>query len=209
MKSVRKSFSALCCRLSCACLVSLPALAAAAGMSVSQLRCEYRPDPFGIDTPQPRLSWAVESEQRSVKQAAYQILVASTGALVAKDQADLWDSGKVTSDLSSQVIYTGKPLQSRQFCFWKVKVWTDAGESATSKPTVWTMGLLNPGDWQAKWIGSPTATAVEPVPLLRKTFSIDKPILSAIAYVSGLGYYELSINGKKVGTHELDPKFTR
>lgn len=208
MNTYKRPPRAMGARLVLACLVSLTSLAAA-GLNVTQLRCEYHADPFGIDTPQPRLSWAIESDQRGVKQVAYQVLVASMGSLIAAGTGDLWDSGKVTSDQSSQILYAGKPLQSGQFCFWKVKVWNDTGEAATSKPTVWTMGLLNPEDWQAKWIGSPTAAAVEPAPLLRKTFSIDKPILSAIAYISGLGYFELSINGKKIGNHELDPKFTR
>jgi alpha-L-rhamnosidase len=209
MKTVRKSSAARSCRLGLACLVSFPSLVAVAAPDVAHLRCEYRDTPLGIDTPQPRLSWAIESDQRGERQTAYQILVASSPALLAKDAGDLWDSGKVTTDQSIQVAYAGKPLLSRQACVWKVTVWPAAGAAITSKPAAWSMGLLSPEDWQAKWIGSPTAAAVEPAPMLRKTFALEKTIQRATAYVSGLGYYELSVNGKKVGDHELDPKFTR
>ena len=153
------------------------------------------------------------------------MLVASTPELLAKDQGDLWDSGKVASDQSIQVEYAGKPLESRQVCHWKVRVWlkndktdnrqptTDNSSlgkpSAWSAPACWSMGLLNPQDFKAKWIGAPTDAPVEPAPLLRKTFSLDKRIERATAYISGLGYYELTLNGQKVGDHVLDPKFTR
>ena len=103
--------------------------------SVVNLRCEYRENPSGIDVEKPRLSWVIEdrdsrsevgeprSEVRGQKQTAYQVLVASTPELLAKDNGDLWDSGKLESDQSIQVEYAGTPLASRQQCFWKVRVW--------------------------------------------------------------------------------------
>ena len=81
--------------------------------------------------------------------------------------------------------------------------------SAWSAPAMWTMGLLRPGDWRAQWIGAPTTGRVEPAPLLRKSFSLRKDIRRATVYICGLGYYELSLNGRKVGDHVLDPKVTR
>ena len=240
MKTFGKSLSAL----GLACLVSFTSLAAAASPDIGHLRCEYRDNPLGIDTPQPRLSWQMENPASNIektkaqiprgqKQTAFQILVASTPERLAKDQVDMWDSGRILSDQSMQVAYAGKPLLSRQACYWKVRVWlapdapaaakggkTDNRQptadkpsvgqaTAWSKPASWSMGLLSPDDVKAKWIGSNTAAAVEPAPLLRKTFALDKPVKRATAYVCGLGYYELSLNGKKVGDHELDPKFTR
>ena len=123
------------------------------------LRCEYRENPLGIDVVKPRLSWVIEdrdprSKVRGIKQTAYQVLVASTPELLAKDQGDLWDSGKVESDQSIQVEYQGKPLESRMQCYWKVRVWDQDGQaSAWSVVATWAMGLLRPEDWQAKWIG--------------------------------------------------------
>jgi len=193
-------------------LFCIPAASAA---DATELRCEYRDNPLGIDAEKPRLSWVIEergprSEVRGQKQSAYQVLVASTPELLAKDQGDLWDSKKVVSEQSIQVEYAGNPLESRQACHWKVRIWDkDDKASAWSAPAGWSMGLLKPDDWQAKWIGAPTDAPIEPAPLLRKTFSLDKKIERATAYISGLGYYELTLNGQKVGDHVLDPKFTR
>ncbi|MEI7900691.1 MAG: glycoside hydrolase family 78 protein [bacterium] len=134
---------------------------------VRHLRCEYLTNPLGIDAEKPRLNWVIEesrpdSEARGIKQTAYQILVASSEAYLKKDKGDLWDSGKVASDQQNQIAYAGKPLSSKMRCHWKVRVWTDAGlrgswftvhGSEWSRSAYWTIGLLKPADWQAKWIG--------------------------------------------------------
>jgi alpha-L-rhamnosidase len=143
-----------------------------AGASVEQLRCEGWENPLGIDAPHPRLSWAIRSDVRGQKQTAYQVLVASSSEKLEKDQGDLWDSGKVTSDQSIHVRYAGAVLASRAQCFWKVRVWVDrlplpSGERAGvrvgarqengdptpwSAPASWTMGLFKFGDWKGSWI---------------------------------------------------------
>ena len=124
-------------------------------VSVDRLRCEYRKDPLGIDATKPRLSWILLSDERGQKQTAYQVLAAATPEALAKDQGDLWDSGQVASDQSIQLEYAGKPLTSRMQCHWKVRVWDkDHRLSPWSKPATWTMGLLEPKDWQAQWIGA-------------------------------------------------------
>ncbi|MGO8930628.1 MAG: family 78 glycoside hydrolase catalytic domain [Limisphaerales bacterium] len=118
------------------------------------LRCECRVDPLGIEEPAPRLSWIVESGQRGQRQTACRLLVASSEKLLSKDQGDLWDTGKIASDETIGTPYQGRPLVSHQRCFWKVKVWDkDGRESPWSKAAMWSMGLLQPGDWQAEWIG--------------------------------------------------------
>ncbi len=124
-----------------------------AAASVADLRCEYLSNPLGIDAVQPHLSWSIDSEVRGERQTAYQILVASEPELLKKNKGDLWDSGKVISDESVCVPYAGVPLKSRAECFWKVRVWDQAGKvSDWSPPASWTMGLLRPEDWSAKWI---------------------------------------------------------
>ena len=164
----------------------LAPLAGLHAADVTTLRCEYRENPLGIDVEKPRLSWIIEERSqnsgvrsqdigaRGLSQTAYQILVASSEELLAKDQGDLWDSGKVASDQSIQVEYAGKHLESRMHCYWKVRVWITSSRfgvlsssfqtnnqepetknqktSAWSKPALWTMGLLTPEDWTAKWI---------------------------------------------------------
>ncbi len=124
-----------------------------AEIQVKHLRCEYLVNPIGIDAETPRLSWTLESRQRGEKQTAYQILVASSPQALKRDQGDLWDSGKVTSDETSQIVYQGTALPSRQSCFWKVRTWDAKGRpSAWSAPAEWRMGLMKEIDWSARWI---------------------------------------------------------
>ena len=129
-------------------------LAARAGdLTAGLLRCEYQVNPLTVDTRHPRLFWIVTSPARGAKQTAYQILVASSPQSLAADQGDLWDSGKVASDETTQIEYRGCPLASEAECFWKVRVWdTQNRPSAWSQVAQWTMGLLKPEDWRASWI---------------------------------------------------------
>ncbi len=118
------------------------------------LQCEYRANPLGLDEAQPRLFWQVTSDERNQGQSAYHLLVASSKEALQKNQGDLWDSGKISSDQTVNIVYSGKPLASGEQCFWKVKVWDKNGQaSAWSAPALWSMGLLAPTDWQGKWIG--------------------------------------------------------
>ena len=125
----------------------------AGALAPATLRCEYAIDPLGLGERLPRLSWIGDSARRGERQNAYQILVASTADLLARDAGDRWDSGKVLSDESAHVEYAGQPLPSRAECFWKVRLWDRDGKASSwSTPAKWTMGLLEPSDWQAKWI---------------------------------------------------------
>jgi len=137
-------------------------------------RCEYLENPLGIDVLKPRLSWEMPGRdegkglkpERGQSQAAYRILVASSLEKLARDEGDLWDSGKVESDRSTHVEYEGKPLQSRLRCYWKVRVW-DSKDVASEwgQPAMWSMGLLEPAAWQgAAWIGWDHKPAAKPAP---------------------------------------------
>ncbi len=195
----------------------------AGGVAVKELRCEYRVNPLGIDVVKPRLSWIMESNQRGQMQTAYQILVADSEEKLKRNEGQLWDSGKVKSEQSNQVVYEGQPLVSRMRRYWKVRVWDkDDKASAWSKPAMWTVGLLEPGDWQAKWIGydveqmssdnkekpDPNALILPPPPYLRRAFLVGRPIKRAVVYASALGLYELHINGKRVGEDYFTPGWT-
>lgn len=128
--------------------------AADAGAVVTDLRCEYLVEPLGIDRLNPRLGWRLESPERGVEQTAYQVLVADSEAALDADRGNLWDSGKVETKQSALVPYAGKELESRQRCYWKVRVWDNQGKaSAWSPRAMWTMGLLKPEDWTGQWIG--------------------------------------------------------
>jgi alpha-L-rhamnosidase len=136
-------------------VLSLAAAApGAAKVTVTHLRCEGLDNPQGIDATKPRLSWMLNADERGQRQTAYQILVAGSVESLNHDQGNWWDSGKVNSDQSIQVSYAGRPLTSNGQCFWKVRAWDrDGNVSEWSQPASWTMGLLQPEDWKAKWIG--------------------------------------------------------
>ena len=200
------------------------------------LRCEYLIDPAGIDVTEPRLSWRIGSEAAGGKQTAYRVLVATSREKLAEGDGDLWDSGKVESDQSIHVAYAGKPLVSRSECHWKVRIWfTHHGlgsgkhgkPSAWSKPSRWTMGLLDPGDWTAQWISAPAApvrngtpgtaraedsempglfgASGKAAPWIRKEFDFAVAPDSAWITVHSPGYFELYLNGAKVGEDVLTP----
>ena len=185
-------------------------------VSPVQLRCEYRSGPLGVDTAQPRLSWTLESRQRAQVQSAYRILVARSPEKLATDTGDLWDSGPVQSNESVHIRYAGLPLSSWQRVFWKVRAWDRAGQtSAWSAPASWTMGLMEPDHWIARWISaqnpappSPSKPVSGPVPLFRREFNAAQPVRRALLAICGLGAYELHLNGRKVGDHVLDPGWT-
>ena len=189
------------------------------------LKCEYTLEPLAVDVVSPRLGWRLESRGRAQRQSAYQLLVAGSPVNLAAERGDLWDTGKVASDRSIQIDYHGRPLASFERCYWMVRVWDQAGHaSAYSEVATWEMGLLGERNWQAKWITAdylwaatpPAQTAaaeeraktLQRAPLLRKDFRLRARPRRARAYICGLGYFELYLNGTKVGDHVLDPAQT-
>ena len=139
--------------------------------TVSELRCEFRHDPVGLDVEKPRLSWVFNSERRSERQTAYQVLAASSPKRLAKNQGDLWDSGKVLSENQVQAEYAGRQLASHQSCYWRVRAWDAKGKpSPWSATAAFTMGLLQPTDWQAQWISDPVLADPANRPLLEVTY---------------------------------------
>ncbi|WP_440132827.1 family 78 glycoside hydrolase catalytic domain [Chitinophaga sancti] len=176
------------------------------------LRCETLENPVGIDVAQPRMSWEIRGEEQGLMQTAYHVIVASSPEKLAKNEGDLWNSGKVKSDQSIQVVYNGKALKSRQDCYWKVRVWTNRGECAWSKPAHWSMGLLHPEDWKGQWIGADTSFAWDSAHTqfsrlsaryYRRDFTSQSSLKKATLYIAGPGLYEGFINGRRIGTEVL------
>lgn len=193
-------------------LMVLPA-AVQAQLVVQGLKCEQLKSPVGIDVLQPRLSWQLKSDRKNVTQTAYRIWVASSKALLDAGTPDLWNSGKVASDQSVLVAYNGKPLITNGNCFWKVQVFSNKNDSAWSTTDQWSMGLLHPGDWKAKWIGYDQASPWDSVTqwsrlsarYFRKGFTVQQKIKTAVLHIAGLGLYECYLNGKKIGDQVLAP----
>src|SRR3989339_1069866 len=127
------------------------------------LQCEYLSNPLGIDTDVPRFSWEFTSDTkflRGTRQTAYRVLVASNEEMFQEGKADLWDSGKIVSNNTMGIEYSGRKLRSSERCCWKVLVWNqDDKASPWSETAFWTMGLLKASDWQAKWIGVPDSAS--------------------------------------------------
>ncbi len=189
------------------------------------LTCEYVENPTTVDRSKPRLGWKLEApvKVRGISQNAYEIRVASSKDKLS--DPDLWRSGRVVSEENSRIEYNGTSLKSGQECWWQVRVWDQTDKASKwSEPATWAMGIMNSDEWKATWIGAPwqgeeplpdlsnPGASLEklppPAPLLRKQFQIDKPVKSARAFVTGLGYFEFYLNGQKVGNDVLVPNQT-
>lgn len=194
------------------------------------LRCNNSNNPLGVDHQKVYLSWQITSALRNTSQSAWQILVASSLSDLNNNKGTTWDSGKQFSNQSIQVPYAGKALISANKYYWKVKIWDNRGnESKWSKAAHWQMGLFHQGDWKnAKWIaydilpqdkkiipgihgmGDPKLGPGKSVqPLFRKEVLLTKTVRQATMFISGLGHFDLSVNGKKVSDHFLDPGWTK
>jgi alpha-L-rhamnosidase len=187
-----------------------------AALTVTSLRCDGRSEPLAVDDPAPLLSWQLESEARGDRQTAYQIRAATTLQKLADGDADLWDSGKVTSADSIGVPYAGRALKPGERAVWQVRAWDREGQPSTYSAASWWEAGLPADAWKALWIVRPREKAPteaemyddDPAPLLRKEFALDKDVRRARLRVSGLGYYEARLNGRRVGDHVLDPGWT-
>jgi alpha-L-rhamnosidase len=182
--------------------ISLSHVTTWAQVKVTGLLCENRVNPIGLGHAKPRLSWIIESTQRNVMQSAYEVRVAADAAALQKGNST-WNSGKISSDQSVYISYAGTPLQSGQKYYWQVRVWDNAGKASAWSPTAhWQMGLLQPSDWKAKWIGVgyEEDSVLRPSPLLRKQFAAGKKIKSAVAFITAHGLYEALLMAKESAT---------
>ena len=184
------------------------------------IRVESLANPGALNTLQPRFGWSIQPIGRNTKQTHSQIQVSSSQALLRANSPDFWDSGKIASDCSVQLPYAGKSLTSATTFYWRVKVWCNG------KPTAWSVvGTFHTGlkdnpenpskgsDWKANWIGLDSIFPWDrnefhsqlAARYFRKTFQLQKEIKEARVYVTGLGMYELYVNGYKIGDQVLSP----
>ncbi|MBD2757637.1 family 78 glycoside hydrolase catalytic domain [Spirosoma validum] len=202
-----------------------------AQMRVVAALCGNRANPVGINPSDLFFSWEMQSPKQAVMQSAYQLVIASSKANVTAGKFDVFNTDVVKSNRSIQVHYSGKALQSAQTYFWKVRVWdTDKKSSAWSATQQFTTGIFTPADWKnARWIGyedMPDSGRIVPFvhlkmkagdpqifknarsPLLRKEFTTARNVAKALLFISGLGHYEASINGRRIGNAFLAPGWT-
>ena len=187
-------------------LTVLGACSSHPSLVVKELQCEKLVNPLAIDHTKPYLSWQLEAKDNGLCQSAYQILAATDEDLLTEEKADLWNSGKVESSESAWVLYQGNELASKQFVYWKVRVWDGKDKvSDWSETACFGIGLLHPSDWKAAYIGSDTLSGKPQSPLLWKRFQWNQKGTKAFLHVNSLGYHEVYLNGKKVGDAVLAP----
>jgi len=185
-------------------------------LTAQRLRVEYLDNPLGIDAVRPRLGWIAVSDagRRGARQTAYTVLAASAPDLLDRDIGDVWDSGKVASSETQHIVYGGKPLDSEDSVFWKVRLWDENGNAGLwSETASWTMGLLGREQWQGLWIGwkndvKPTREQPKPNIYLRRAFTVGKAVRRATVYATALGLYRLFLNGQRVGSDVFSPEWT-
>jgi len=170
--------------------------------TVTDLRCEGLVNPLGIDVAKPRLSWRMLSNANGAAQTAYRVLCATSVELLKEGNADLWDSGKVTSNQSQLIPYQGKTISQGVRCYWTVRIWRENDSTSSwAEPAIWTtFDMARDQDWQAQWITDNTSS-----PWLRKTVDLNAVPEQAMIYVNALGYFQLFINGQRVGDDEFAP----
>lgn len=169
---------------------------------VTDLRCEGLIDPLGIDVTEPRLSWRMISNANGAAQTAYRVLCATEPRLLKEGEADLWDSGRIATGQSQHVRYLGKALPRGVVCHWTVRIWNEEDVASDwGTPATWTtFDMSADRDWQAEWITDNTSS-----PWLRQTTELKAVPTRAMIYVNALGYFQLFINGQRVGEDEFAP----
>jgi len=175
-------------------------------LKIKNLRTEYAVEPIGIDCTNPRFSYELVSESAGIVQMSYRIAVATSPDKL--DSPDMWDSRIVEGCKNFNILYDGKPLKSCTEYFWRVTVECEDDITAVSDIACFETAFLSEDEWNdAKWIGKTEQVRGddEPNPIFRKEFTVPKNLRRARAYVSGLGFYELSVNGEKCDNSFLNP----
>lgn len=190
-------------------------------LKIVGLRCNHQKTPFGI-TDTPVLSWQLLSEEQNIKQEAYQLLIHNSGKL-------MYDSGKIYTSQSIEVVPEGFCTVSGEGYHWEIKVWDDQGREAANKDYF----EAAPGQFSARWIEPsipglkyekpiplmlnmtlkikpklPPEKRLLPVTLLRKEFTVKSGLVRARAYATAHGVYSMCFNGEATDERLLAPEFT-
>ena len=171
-------------------------------MRITNLKTNHLITPLGFDLAHPTISYIVE-EAEGRYQAAARVLVSEQENFAEL----LYDSGE-RADIVSTGFELPFALKPQQRCYWKVCVTDDAGNTAESDPTWFETGRSVTWEeipWQAEWITPALPKDVQAV--VFRDITITKKVVKARAYMTGLGVYELYLNGKKQGEECLLPGF--
>ena len=174
-------------------------------MRLRDVRVEYRENPIGLDVRKPRFSWKLDTEEYNTIQTAYQIYITYYDK-ADKKEIVAWNSGKVESDQSVLVEYSGGALQAETQYKCVIQVWDNHENCATEEVTFET-GLLTIENIVAEWITHDVSEEIA-CPVFVKTFSTKKKVVQARMYATALGLYEIAINGQRVGDFYFTPGWT-
>ena len=195
----------------------LAVTSAAPSLQPVHLLCEYLKNPLSIDISNPGFSWQLVSAVRNQFQSAYELIVSDNMKDIQEGRGNIWSTGKILSDQSTQIEYGGKSLHSFTRYYWRVRSYNQNGDPSSWSDINWfETAMLDKSDWKAQWISDGIHQPEKDedyykedrMPVFRKEFSVTKKIISARLYISGVGYYEAYLNGNKIGDHVLDPGFT-
>lgn len=173
-------------------------------VNIVRMKVEYQTNPIAVDEKKPGFGWNVETNEKNWYQESYRILVSDSEELLGKNVGNMWDSGIVSDRKMVNVSYDGLDLNSATKYFWKVFVYAN-GEVTESEIATFETAFFETERFTGKWIGE---TNGEEHHIYRRNFKLSKEVKSARAYISGLGAYELHINGKKVSDYVLQPGWT-
>jgi alpha-L-rhamnosidase len=167
-------------------------------MKIACLKTNHVQNPLGFALDPLLFSWIVEDTQDK-KQSAAQVVISKDDAF----KQIIFDSGKVNgAGIDSLAYYPNISLSPRTHYLWKVRVWGET-ESAESE-TAWFETAKMDEPWQAQWI-TPDFRDNQTHPYLFRNFELPAKVVSARAYICGLGLYYFELNGEKVGDEQLTP----
>lgn len=177
--------------------------------TVNNPQTEYLKNPIGLDNANPRLTWQMQDQRQGAKQTAYRILVDTDSLALIRSEGRTWNTAWVKSPVQL-AIFSGQQLKPFTKYYWKVDIANDQGKKTSNSPiSSFEMGMMEIKNWQGSWISDTENIKLKPAPYFRYTFNSKKKVKSARAYIAVGGLYELSINGKKIGNHRMDPMYTR
>lgn len=182
-------------------------------LQVVNLRTDYLVNPIGIENRRPGFTWEILSLERGTKQTAYEIRAAYSEKDLYSTNKRIWHTGKILSEQSIWIKYSGPKLKSRDIIYWQVRVWDQNDKvSKWSKVSFFEMGLLAPEEWSATWVEpdilESDVSISTPAQYLRKKFEVKDKVKRARLYITARGVYKASFNGCKVGDQLFTPGWT-
>ena len=187
-------------------LLSLSVFLSGTLLAQVDLQTEHLTSPLGIDVPHPRLSWAAAE---GTKPIAFVVGVGTDSAAVARGEGAVWVAPSETGQL---VTYNGPALKPFTRYYWSVIPYDSEGRihNIRKMAVAWfETGMMDQANWKGSWVTDTRDIRLKPAAYFRHGFQVNKQIKSARVYIAAAGLYELSVNGRRVGDHVLDPMYTR